>query len=136
MSLELVNAQHGARGRNKPTVPHLPPIALGPADDAREALFALRREAGWEQRRALCRRCRGPGGRTSHRAGDPQPARCQAGTAPAGASRRRPGGGIRPAAGARSHGADLPAAMFLLGVAASHIETLSDILRSVTGLPR
>jgi hypothetical protein len=36
----------------------------------------------------------------------------------------------------RAHGADLPHAMYLLGLAEGHLQNLSDLIHATTGLPR
>ena len=117
-------------------LPHLPPIARSPADDAREALSAFDvKQAGQSEV---------PYADIS----EDLAAALRAALATIGRPAAKPV--LRPLTlldlaqaeefgiqlGTRSRGADLPAAMFLLGVAASHIETLSDILRAITGLPR
>lgn len=136
MSLELVNGQHGAHRTNAAPVPHLPAIARDVTDDAREVLAAFDAKQ--------------PGGSDVPYADLAEKMAPVLRALLAMVTRPAPKPVLRPLAllqvaqaeqfiadlAARSQGADLPAAMFLLGKAGRHLEALIDVVYATTRMPQ
>lgn len=134
MSLELVNNQRGAS--RHVTTPNLPPVARDPLDDIRELLFSFGAKQAGQSDSCYADLCESMAAALR--------------TALAMLSRPATGPVLRPLAlldvaqaeqfvlelDSRSRGADLPAAMYLLGRLTEHTQALLEVVYATTRMPR